>query len=453
MGRGRALVLEKSINTRARLNPAAPGLASTARCEDGPVADSTPAPTRPTVPISPGILSPDRLREVLGTPVSRVPELAAIMVTSYDLVVKVLRDDATFVPAIDTLAQRELRRLAREEPQILVEYRDSRAQQGSYRPTLIQAGGPDHLAQRQLVANWFSPSRLDQLRTELLSIARSTWVDAQRRAQPVDVREPAQRLAQQALALVLGIPAGEAEQIGQWSHDILRLRYTGIDSDDLRRGIRASKAMNSYFRDLVAEPQTGGAGASLLVELCNSAELAEGQAIDLLQQLAVAGSESTAATLPSIVALALATTGWQQWTQVADPLSKFVREALRLRHSSRTIARVAKQETQIGDVKVRRGELVWLHLEQANVDPTYFSAEVDTLAPASRPHLAFGMGRHRCIGAALATIELECALAALGEVCPMAQIVGISWPQVYDLGLRRAEEVLVDLGTAPSPAS
>jgi cytochrome P450 len=74
-------------------------------------------------------------------------------------------------------------------------------------------------------------------------------------------------------------------------------------------------------------------------------------------------------------------------------------------------ARVATQDTQLGDVAIAQGEQVMGLLLAANIDPAEFP-DADQLVwdrDANR-HLAFGGGVHRCLGSHLARLELRIAL-------------------------------------------
>ena len=63
---------------------------------------------------------------------------------------------------------------------------------------------------------------------------------------------------------------------------------------------------------------------------------------------------------------------------------------------------------------IREGESVTVSLTAANRDPAKFE-EPDRLdvGRVARGHLAFGNGRHMCLGQHLARVELEVALAGL----------------------------------------
>jgi cytochrome P450 len=73
-------------------------------------------------------------------------------------------------------------------------------------------------------------------------------------------------------------------------------------------------------------------------------------------------------------------------------------------------ARVVKSDVVLGDVQLKTGDRVLIPLAAANRDPEKFENpdEIDfTREP--NPHVAFGGGRHRCLGSHLARIELNIA--------------------------------------------
>jgi cytochrome P450 len=73
-------------------------------------------------------------------------------------------------------------------------------------------------------------------------------------------------------------------------------------------------------------------------------------------------------------------------------------------------ARVVKSDVVVDGVQLRAGDRVLIPLAAANRDPAKFDRpdEID-FAREPNPHVAFGGGRHRCLGSHLARIELSIA--------------------------------------------
>jgi cytochrome P450 len=95
-----------------------------------------------------------------------------------------------------------------------------------------------------------------------------------------------------------------------------------------------------------------------------------------------------------------------------------VEEMLRY-ESAITPARVVKEDIEVDGVQLRSGDRVLIPFGAADRDPEKFENpdEVD-LTREPNPHLAFGGGRHRCLGSHLARIELRVAFEELHRRFP-----------------------------------
>jgi cytochrome P450 len=82
-------------------------------------------------------------------------------------------------------------------------------------------------------------------------------------------------------------------------------------------------------------------------------------------------------------------------------------------------ARIAVDDIEIGGVRIRAGEGVVALIQAANRDPAAFddpgALDIDR---GARHHLAFGHGRHQCLGQNLARLELQVVLERLFRRLP-----------------------------------
>jgi len=102
---------------------------------------------------------------------------------------------------------------------------------------------------------------------------------------------------------------------------------------------------------------------------------------------------------------------------MADPslAEAAVEEALRLEPAAAAVDRYATADVALGAALVRRGDLVTVSLAGANRDPAAFGNpdQIDLHRANGRQHLAFAIGPHFCVGAQLARLEANAALAAV----------------------------------------
>jgi cytochrome P450 len=117
-----------------------------------------------------------------------------------------------------------------------------------------------------------------------------------------------------------------------------------------------------------------------------------------------------------------------EWRRLRDgevTLDTAVEEILRFTSPAMHMVRVATRDTVVGGQLVRQGERVALWNPSANRDQSVF-ADPERLDLGRRPnrHLAFGLGHHFCIGAALARVELRAMLTVLLERTSGAEFAG-----------------------------
>jgi len=183
-----------------------------------------------------------------------------------------------------------------------------------------------------------------------------------------------------------------------------------------------SERMYRMARDLVADrrrsprPVTEDPASSLLAERVDGEPLPEEHVVGALRQSLVVGMVAPPIVIGSI-ALHLAEDQDLQQRLRAEPalIPTALEEFLRLYSPYRGFARTAATPVRIRGREILPGEPITLTYASANrdasvfPDPDTFVLERDNIAD----HLAFGRGRHRCPGAAMARLMLRIALEEL----------------------------------------
>jgi cytochrome P450 len=136
------------------------------------------------------------------------------------------------------------------------------------------------------------------------------------------------------------------------------------------------------------------------------------ESLSILQQLLVAGNETTAnATAEGM--LLLARNPDQLERVVAEPglVPNLVEEVLRLSSPTANMWRVATRDAELGGVEIPKGSFVLLRYASANRDESRFPDpdRFDAGRANAGEHLAFGHGIHFCLGAPLARKEMQVA--------------------------------------------
>jgi cytochrome P450 len=145
--------------------------------------------------------------------------------------------------------------------------------------------------------------------------------------------------------------------------------------------------------------------------------LDDAELVSILQQLLVAGNETTTSAIAAGMKILLDERDLRRRI-AADPtneLKVFVEEVLRLESPVQGSLRRVTRDTVLGGVAIPAGALVQLRYGAANRDERVFDhggcADLDRRNAGA--HLAFGAGIHFCIGAMLARQELVSAFSAL----------------------------------------
>lgn len=223
---------------------------------------------------------------------------------------------------------------------------------------------------------------------------------------------------------VIGLPwVHDREQIRlarQYTTDIgyaaTNLDYQG---EVYRRGIEASKKLSAMLRPDVERLMDIDDG-NLVSEITKlGREIYPDWGIeDVLTQcrlLYFAGSNSSSHFLANMaVVLAENPHAWQRLNAERSKIPTFIEEVIRVVSPVQVRPRVATQDTEVGGVPIKAGEVLYVYNAAANRDPERFE-EPDHLDLDQRPrrHLSFNAGPRACPGAPTARMEGRAVVEAL----------------------------------------
>lgn len=286
---------------------------------------------------------------------------------------------------------------------------------------MLDLDPPDHTRLRGLVQKAFTPRLVERMRERVASLTGELLDAALRRGSFDLIRDYALPIPTTIISEMLGVPAGDRHRFHRWSEVIVATSPSG---PGMAKAIPSVFFFLRYIRRLVrarrAEPRDDLVSALAKAEEAGD-QLSEDELLAMIFLLLVAGHETTV-NLIGNGALALMRHPGQMERLRGDPsLVKTAVEEL-LRYESPLVTateRFAREDIPIAGVVIPRGELVYAVLASANRDPRQFP-EADTLDVAREPnrHLAFGLGIHYCLGAPLARLEGEIAIAALLRRAP-----------------------------------
>ncbi len=267
----------------------------------------------------------------------------------------------------------------------------------------ITSDPPEHRPARTPLLRPFGPKAVERLRPAVRETCRELLSAFAARGSCDAAAEYAQHVPTRVMAHLLGVPAEDGELFRTWIRQALE---QGIH--DPKLALAALRAIDAYFREKVTS--YAGSGDDLVGHL-----LAEGlppeSAVATLRLLMIAGIDTTWSAIGASL-WHLATHADDRRRLVAEPelMDTAVEELLRA-YAPVTMAREVVKEVELGDRTLTPGSMVLLSFPAANRDPEVFpDPDRVVLDRAVNPHVAFGLGIHRCIGSNLARMELRVAL-------------------------------------------
>jgi cytochrome P450 len=283
---------------------------------------------------------------------------------------------------------------------------------------------PTHTRLRNLISKAFAPKLIAALRPFIHEIVEER-IEASLPQGHMDVIEQLARpLPSAVIARMLGIPGHEIHRFKGWTDDLFALVGSSVATAELvERGHRGVVGLKDYLSDAIAERRARPSDdlLSLLIHAEDQGQVLDDEEIvATCALLLVAGYETTTNMIGNGL-LALLRHPEQLAKLRGDPelVTSAVEEFLRYDSAAFRLMRRARVPVEINDHVIEAGQVVFGLLHAGNRDPAHF-ADPDRfdISRAHNHHLGFGYGPHFCVGASLARLETQIAIATLVRRLP-----------------------------------
>lgn len=353
-----------------------------------------------------------RLRE--EAPVHRDPGTGIFLVSTYELVTEAVRDWETFSNRFGRVMGG-----ASALPKEVVEV----AKEG-YPPvdTMLTADPPEQRRFRKLVNKAFSAGRVEKLEPRIQAIA-DELIQGFADGGAIDLTTAfAQPLSLTVIAEQLGVPREDLPTFRRWTDGFVAQLGQMADLDTQVEAAKMIVEFQRYFAERLEERRVERRD-DIISDIVHATVEGERpldvpECLSILQQLLVAGNETTASALAEGIWLLIQNP--EQLALVQADLARvpaLVEEVLRLATPTANMWRVTTKDTRLGGVDIPANSMCLLRYAAANRDPAKFPDpdRLDVERENLADHIAFGAGIHFCLGAALARKELNVGFRSLLE--------------------------------------
>jgi len=248
------------------------------------------------------------------------------------------------------------------------------------------------------------------------------------------------------------VPAEDRETFRDWSADLAASLDPLVSQEVGQRATLARDGLHGYLRGIIAErrhaPRSDLISALVAVEERGEI-LSEPELVVMCTLLLIAGHETTVNLIGNgMLALIQHPDQYAQLRESPLLIGTAVEELLRFDSPVQLTGRIASEPLEIGGQHIEAGQWVLPLLGAANRDPRQFAEpEQLDLTRNPNPHLGFGRGIHFCLGAPLARLEGQVAIAALVQRFRHLELAGT--PVRRDqITLRGMKSLPVSMGSA-----
>ncbi|NTF91447.1 cytochrome P450 [Agrobacterium rhizogenes] len=320
------------------------------------------------------------------------------------------------------------------------------------RYSMLFSNGEVHAKRRSGLTKTFAFRMIDALRPEIMKLTERLWDDLQK-VDDFDFTEMyASKLPALTIASVLGLPSADAPFFTRLVYKVSRCLSPSWRSEDFAEIEASAAELQDYVRAMVAD-SSRRIGDDLLScylkAVREDGTLSPIEEIMQLMLLILAGSDTTRTAMVMLPSLLLQNpVVWSSLCHDQSGVAAAVEEGLRFEPPVGSFPRLALEEIDLDGCVLPKGSLLALSIMSGLRDEKHYehSHLFDVARKQMRWHLGFGAGVHRCLGEALARVELQEGLRTLLRRAPNLKVTG-DWPRMVGHGgIRRTTGMKVKLG-------
>ena len=383
-------------------------------------------------------------------PIFWSPKLGYWVVTRYEDIKAIFRDNITFSPSN---ALEKITPTGPEANAVLASYGFA------LNRTLVNEDEPAHMPRRRALMDPFTPGELKQHEPLVRRLARE-YVDRfidDGRADLVD-----QMLWEIPLTVALhflGVPEEDMDTLRRYSiaHTVNTWGRPRPDEQ-----VAVAHAVGNFWQfagkvlDKMRENPEGGGWMQYGIRKQREQPdvVTDSYLHSMMMAGIVAAHETTAnATANAMKLLLQHPAVWRDICEDPGLIPNAVEECLRHNGSVAAWRRLVTADTQVGGIALPAGSKLLIVTSSANHDEAHFAdADLfDIRRDNASDHLTFGYGSHQCMGKNLARMEMQIFLEEFSRRLPHMRLAGQTFSYVPNTSFRGPEHLLVEWDPTQNP--
>jgi cytochrome P450 len=269
----------------------------------------------------------------------------------------------------------------------------------------------------------FTAHRVKELEPRLHEIVRDLIASVAGKGECDAVKDIAVPLTIRVIVEQLGLDHGMEDKISEWSMAVTAQIGAMQSRETMLANAAKIAELQLYLigkmQEREKEPREDMISDIVHAEVANEdgtvEKLTFEEAVSLIRAMLIAGNDTTATGIGNLFYVLATKPGMAELLQeVAEDdrrMNRFVEEHLRNEPPVRALSRMAVKDVEVNGTLIPKGAHMLLVYDSGNDDETVFPdpRKFDMDRPNLGRHVAFGGGPHRCIGLALARMEIKLA--------------------------------------------
>ncbi len=304
---------------------------------------------------------------------------------------------------------------------------------------LINQDGPDHIAHRKLIVDWFKNSTLRVLKPAVDELVAEAMTRLRDLGGECDFStEIALPLPLRVIMSMLGVPREDEPILLKLTQEMF-----SAEDDELGEGdpFAAMMEVASYFGELMKDRQenpTDDLSSAIANGTIQGTSVETMTAIGLYVIIATAGHDTTSfAMAGGVDALCRFPDEFTRLRDEPQLVDNAADEVVRMTSPVRHFVRHAQADVEVAGRSFAEGDRVLLSYPGANRDPKVFDDphRLDVGRPNAGRQVGWGHGPHFCLGSRLAHMEIAAVLDGLRrEFTSIEATAPSEWTKSYFVG-------------------